>query len=216
MYVDYRVDLPTLYQVTAQRTMNADKSLLILSGVTSKQEGRHFLPSWVPDWTTRPSSRYESERLQRMGLFDACNGEKIEVPVRVVDQSFLGLLGRNVDKINDVSEVMIYDDKNLDRSLDTFESWYRFVVREKAMTAYYRTGPETKMEAYWRTLCIDTVRKNSDVGNDLAQGYHYERCSSDYIQHSKNMWMDAELMPKPLIDPTSGNHVGRQFSPAIT
>lgn len=202
MYVDYRVDLPTLYQVTAQRTMNADKSLLILAGVTSKQEGRHFLPSWVPDWTTRPSSRHESERLQRIGLFDACNGEKMEVPVRVVDQSFLGLLGRNVDKISDVSEVMIYDEKNFDRSLATFDSWYRFVVRDQAMTAKYRAA---KMEAYWRTLCMDTVRKNSDVGNDLAQGYHYERCSSDYIKHSRDMWMDAEMMPKAA--PESSQHL---------
>lgn len=196
MYVDYRVDLSTLYQVTAQRIMNADKSLLVLAGVTSKQEGHRSLPSWVPDWTTRPSSFFESERLQRISLFDACNGEKMKVPVWVVDQSFLGLLGRNVDRIIDVSEVMVYDAKSLNKSLDTFDSWYKFVVDGGAMTDLYRTGPETRMEAYWKTLCMDTVRKNGDPDNALAQGHHYKRCSPGYIQYSTDMWMDAELRPK--------------------
>lgn len=45
-------------------------------------------PTWVLVWTSRPSSRFESERLERLDLFNASNGEKLDIPVRVTGGSF--------------------------------------------------------------------------------------------------------------------------------
>lgn len=72
---------------------------------------------------------------------------------------------------------MAYDDRNLDKSLDTFASWYEFVTLQGLMTTKYVTSRETRMEAYWRTLYMDTVRKN--IGNSMdacGKGYEYQRC----------------------------------------
>lgn len=198
MYVDYSVEMKTLYQVTTERIVNAEKSLLVLAGITTKGEGRHVLPTWVPDWTSRPSSRFESERLERLDLFNASNGEKLDIPVRVTGGSFLKLCGNFVDEVTNVSKVMAYDDRNLDKSLDTFASWYEFVTLQGLMTTKYVTSRETRMEAYWRTLCMDTVRKNIRNSMDACgKGYEYQRCPQDYVQKSLEFgWIDKELRPQ--------------------
>ncbi|KAJ0114821.1 hypothetical protein J7T55_004563 [Diaporthe amygdali] len=204
MYVDYKVDMKILYQVTPERIINAEESLLILAGVTAKKEGHDDLPSWVPDWTTQPSSRFESERLERLDLFKASNGAKMKLPVRVVENSLLRLHGKCVDEVTDVSDLMTYDDRNLDDSFDTFASWYNLVIRGGPMTAKYVTGRETRMEAYWRTLCMDTARKNTVTGATYGKGYEYQRCAPDYVQKSLDSWMDPEL--KPHLALTRGYH----------
>lgn len=197
VFVNYsvNVDMKTLYQITTERIINADKSLLVLAGVTAKKEGRHVLPSWVPDWTTQPSSRFESERLERIHLFKASNGAKMELPVKIVGGSLMRLHGKCVDEVTVVSDLMTYDDQNLERSFDTFASWKNLVTLDMPMTAKYVTGKETRMEAYWRTLCMDTVRKNTGKGAPYGKGYEYQRCAPDYIQKSLDSWMDPELTP---------------------
>lgn len=197
VHVNYSInfDMKTLYQITTELIINADKSLLVLAGVTAKREGRHVLPSWVPDWTTQPSSRFESERLERIHLFKASNGAKMELPVKVVGGSLLSLHGKCVDKVTVVSDAMTYDDKSLEDSFDTFASWKDLVTHDMPMTAKYVTGRETRMEAYWRTLCMDTVRKNTGKGAPHGKGYEYQRCAQDYIQKSLDLWMDPELTP---------------------
>lgn len=199
MYVDYSVEMKTLYHVTAERTINADKSLLVLAGTMAKKEGRNVLPTWVPDWTTQPSSRFESERLQRIGLFKASNGAKMpELPVRVLWGSFLRLHGNCVDEVTNVSEVMTYGDRNLNKSCDTFASWYNFVTLDGPMTAQYVTGRKTRMGAYWRTLCMDTARRNTGKNASYRQGYEYQRCAPDYVQKSLDLWIDTALLPHPI------------------
>ncbi len=150
------------------------------------------LPSWVPDWTG-PPARFELERLGRARLFRAFGGRR-RVEARFLDQEVVKVQGVMFDVVEAVAEVMGYDDE--EETLGIFAAWYRFVRGnpDRGGAAEYVAGG-SRVEAYWRTLCMDTCRSlawNSSIGNKEPR---YRRCSPEYVRDCMALWMDAEGLP---------------------
>ncbi|KAH8768217.1 hypothetical protein F5883DRAFT_616865 [Diaporthe sp. PMI_573] len=194
--VDYRCRTQELYRATVEQIVAADRSLLILAGSTDKTAAHGDLPTWVPDWCFKPLSQLENERLERTELFDASGG--VEVSPQFVGDALLGLTGGCFDTVVSVSpDCMQYGDS--EEKLDVLAKWQAFVtVRGRLpLTSPYPTG-ETRMAAYWRTLCIDTVRATGRVGTEPWSWDHkhrYTRCPQDYVGKSMRLWMDGDMVP---------------------
>ncbi|RKU45392.1 hypothetical protein DL546_004382 [Coniochaeta pulveracea] len=187
MYPEYRWTPQAVYRAVTEKIISVDESLLVLMGPTEKSTLLADLPSWVPDWTHKLSG-LELERLERARLFRACGGRKLEV--RFMDEDVLELKGVGFDAVEVVSEeVMRYDDE--DETLRIFAAWYNLVSRMGSITDEYVCGKKSRMEAYWRTLCMDTCRS---VG---FRGARYRRCYEDYVDDCQALWMDGQGLPLP-------------------
>jgi hypothetical protein len=194
--VDYRCRTQELYRATVEQIVAADWSLLIFAGSTDKTAAHGDLPTWVPDWCFKPLSQLESERLERTELFDACGG--IKASPQFVGDAFLGLTGGCFDTVVSVSpDCMQYGDS--EEKLEVLAKWQAFVTERGRLplNSPYPTG-ETRMAAYWRTLCIDTVRATGRVGTEPWSWDHkhrYTRCPPDYVGKSMRLWMDGDMVP---------------------
>ncbi|UPK94584.1 hypothetical protein LCI18_005519 [Fusarium solani-melongenae] len=51
------------------------------------------------------------------------------------------------------------------------------------------------MEAYWRTLCMDSVRSLRLNGSPSDKNRRYHRCSGDYVQEARKQWMSHTGLP---------------------
>lgn len=48
------------------------------------------------------------------------------------------------------------------------------------------------MDAYWRTLCMDTARANSlERETTASREYNYQRCSPSYVDNCRQSWLDV-------------------------
>ncbi|KAL1845752.1 hypothetical protein Daus18300_014454 [Diaporthe australafricana] len=193
-FVDYRCRTQGLYHATVEQVIAADRSLLILAGSTDKTAAHADLPTWVPDWCFKPPSRLESERLERTELFDASAGA--EVALHFVGDSVLGLKGGCFDRVAAVApDSMQYGDSE-EEMLAVLAGWQDFVTMggRLPLASPYPTG-ETRMAAYWRTLCIDTVRAMGTEPWSWDNKHRYTRCPPDYVAKSMQLWMDGNMMP---------------------
>ncbi|RYP81054.1 hypothetical protein DL769_002163 [Monosporascus sp. CRB-8-3] len=196
MEADYKLEIRQLYRAVVEKVMAIDESLLILMGSTEKNKDLGDLPSWVPDWTTKPP-QFESERLERTKLFNASKGIKPEPKFH--GQKVLELKGVRFDLITTTSEIMVYEDD--DETLEVFRSWYHLLCDNQPITSKYPTK-EYRMAAYWRTLCMDTVRSLGFKGVPLNKDRRYRRCSRGYVRESTKQWMSRTGLPHSTADST--------------
>lgn len=200
MYPDYNWTTQQIYRASVEKIIAMEDSLLILMGTMGKT--LPGLPTWVPDWTSKPS-KYELERLKRTQIFDASRGRKPEV--RFVDESFMELAGVFFDQITVVSDTMEYEDE--DKAHEIFGSWYALLCRDQPITSEYPTGG-SRMAAYWRTLCMNTARTlgGEEASND--KGRRYRKCSERYVLESMKRWMDDKGLPLSNVEITEilANH----------
>jgi hypothetical protein len=190
MHPEYRWTPQAVYRAVTEKIISVDESLLVLMGPTEKSTLLADLPSWVPDWPHRLSGleleRLERARLERARLERACGRRKLEV--RFMDEDVLELKGVGFDVVEVVSEeVMTYEDE--DGTLRIFAAWYNLVSKMGSLTDQYVCGQRSRMEAYWRTLCMDACRS---VG---FGGARYRRCYGDYVDDWKALWMDGQGLP---------------------
>ncbi|KAK4185617.1 heterokaryon incompatibility protein-domain-containing protein [Podospora australis] len=187
MYPEYRWTPQEIYRVTVEKIITIDESLLVLMGSTDKR--LPGLSTWVPDWTSQPP-KFELERLERMVLFKSSGSEKLEA--RFMGELYLELSGVRFDRITAVSETMKYDEEH--ETLGIFASWYNlFSSTQKADSDYVAGG--TRLEAYWRTLCLDTCRSLGKEEVSLDKGQRYRRCSPEYVRDCMELWMDRNGLP---------------------
>lgn len=206
--VDYNLEVTILYRAVVEKVIAIDESLLILMGSTEKSEELAKLPSWVPDWTLKPA-QLEPERLERAELFNASGG--IKPRPRFHGQEVLELDGVYVDLITATSEIMMYGDD--EETLEVFRSWYDLLCDDQPITSRYPTG-ECRMAAYWRTLCMDTVRSLGFKGVPLSRDRRYRRCSRHYMREGMRRWMSRTGLPHGMADPVaSGPAVPGEPSP---
>lgn len=194
MRPEYSWTTRQVYRAVVDKVITIDGSLMILMGNTHKTQPS--LPTWVPDWTNK-SPKFELERLERSQLFNASAG--LGPLVRFLDESFMELAGVSFDVVTSISEIMKYDDE--DDTREIFGSWYALVCKHQPMGSKYLTG-ETIMEAYWRTLCIDTTRNLNRETASLEKTTRYERCSGRYVQECRKQWMDHKGLPLYRNEPT--------------
>ncbi|KAJ4301129.1 hypothetical protein N0V90_003219 [Kalmusia sp. IMI 367209] len=189
---------PTTQQVfcAAVKTIVAvDNTLEILMGTMEKD--LTGLPSWVPDWTRKPS-RFEEERLERCCLFRASLNHKLEI--EFIHDTYLKVGGVYFDEVIAIAEIMDFSSE--EKCHELFASWYAFICRNGPITTVYPSGG-TKMEAYWRTLCLDTARSI----NDMDIGNRYTRCSEKYVEEGQERWMDEDGMPLREIGDDEPSHL---------
>ncbi|KEY74542.1 hypothetical protein S7711_07148 [Stachybotrys chartarum IBT 7711] len=189
METNYKVEVQQLYRAVVEKVLATDKSLLILMGSTEKNTALRHLPSWIPDWTAK-TSQFESERLERAILFNASRGTKANA--QLIAPSTLKVEGVLFDVITTTSEMMVYGDD--DETLDVFRSWYNLLCDQRPVTSTYATK-ESPMTAYWRTLCMDTVRSLGFKGDSFKKDVRYRRCSKTYVREGTRQWMNSTGLP---------------------
>ncbi|KAG8165216.1 hypothetical protein KVR01_005491 [Diaporthe batatas] len=194
--LDYRSETQELYRATVEQIFSVDKSLLILSGSVEKTAAHMDLPTWVPDWCFKPLSPFEGERLERMELYNASSD--IGESSQFVGNGFLGLKGGCFDKVAEVSPCWVRGN-GVGKMLTVLAEWRAFITSNGSipLTTLYPTG-ETRMAAYWRTLCVDTVRamrREETKSWSWTQHHRYTRCPPDYVAKSMRLWMNENMIP---------------------
>ncbi|KAJ3545639.1 hypothetical protein NM208_g2414 [Fusarium decemcellulare] len=197
MEADYNMEIRRIYRAVVEKVMAIDESLLILMGNTEKSKDLIDLPSWVPDWTIKPP-QFESERLERTKLFNASKG--IKPKPKFHGQKVLELGGVRFDSITTTSEIMVYGDD--DETLEVFRSWYNLLCDNQPIMSRYPTK-EPRMAAYWRTLCMDTVRSLGFRGVPLNKDRRYRRCSRCYVREATKQWMSRTGLPHSTVADSS-------------
>jgi len=185
MFPHYEWSDEEVYLNVAEELIKVHDSLLVLMGTTEKSDAlRDKLPSWVPDWTIAPDD-YELERLDRALLYNASEGESPDE--RVIHDHYLELNGCRYDVVSIIGETMPEDD---DLALQRFKEWHDIVSMDDSPSARYISGC-TRREAYFRTLCMDTVYvgKETDDANLPLDRRDYERAGPSYIQEYEH-WVD--------------------------
>jgi hypothetical protein len=180
---DYFAKPQHVFRAAAQKVIAVDNTLDILMGTMEKNMSG--LPSWVPDWTAK-APQFEEERLERCSLFGAALDHALQIDI--IQDTYMKVSGIEFDEIITVAGIMDFSSNEISQEL--FAEWYSITCRSMPMTAAYPSGG-TRLDAYWRTLCLDTVRSL----DTRKVGTRYSRCSKDYVRDCQQKWMDAEGMP---------------------
>jgi hypothetical protein len=196
MFAHYEYSDSDIYRLVAETLIKVHDSLLVLMGTTEKSnrlrkdfkdsdyKGRD-LPSWVPDWTVKPYA-YELERLDRALLYNASKGDE-SPEERIIDDYFLHLGGAHFDVVTSLGAAMPDD---YDGSLHCFHEWQELCgVTEDTAERY--VGGGLKRDAFWRTICMDTVYvgKETDLDNLPLNREDYQRAPPKYTK-DYDQWLD--------------------------
>jgi Heterokaryon incompatibility protein (HET) len=158
IHPDYSLTPEQLYRTVVRELIKVTGNLSVLMGTLTKSPGLRSLPSWVPDWTVEPPS-FEQDRLERAVLYKA-SADRPPL-VRFISDEFLECRGLIVTEISAVGDKMPSDLGDL--ALKTFRQWETLAdIYQNPPKTYVAGG--TAMQAYWRTLCLDTLYK-AEAGN---------------------------------------------------
>lgn len=197
--------------------INVHKSLLPLMGTTAKSpEMAKCLPSWAPDWSTAPPAD-ELARLDRTLLYNAAGKVKDDkgndIPsgpgtyklrftteeknVSIIGAGtprrgrFIDARGLLHDKIAAVGSAMPLDDSSA--IARTFQEWFDMALKTQIGdyigASEYCNGEETRVEAYVRTICMDTeyIGEFNDDENLPLDRHDYQRTLHNYAAPLVNM-----------------------------
>ncbi|KAH8668989.1 heterokaryon incompatibility protein-domain-containing protein [Xylariales sp. PMI_506] len=211
-WVDYKLSIEATYETAARECIKASKRLDMLShafydtGVDhyfprrgdarsrdraeSVRRSKPSLPSWVPDWSTEfgiadavePVLDFRITFLQRWkscGNYEALTSSD-DPP------GSLGVLGLFVDTIEVVGTPR-FDPHRGD--MDAFHDWRAIAGVDKDPMATYKDGT-TRLDAYWKTLCLDMSAIDSLAGNDVVPR------ASDQDRAEHDEWWFAQLVEK--------------------
>ncbi|KAL5313443.1 hypothetical protein ACEPPN_019176 [Leptodophora sp. 'Broadleaf-Isolate-01'] len=122
--------------------------------------------------------KYETQRLDRAPLYDASKGESPEESI--FDDHFIELNGIDFDAVVGIGAAMPED---FDGSLQRFQEWQELDgIQESTSAKYVRRGES--IDAYWRTLCMDTIHigRESDFDNLPLSRRDYQRAGKKYTK----------------------------------
>jgi len=154
---DYTLSVADVFRKATLESISSTQSMSVLTS----EIGRKFrddLPTWVPDWDA-PGDHSESARLESIQLYSTST---ISSPYfKPIDDKALGVLGRLVDIVRDVGDVMMSDGLPF---LDTLDSWSKIALSqpppdsnlpEELTWGWFRPVPAA--EASWNILCADMI-----------------------------------------------------------
>ena len=190
--IRYNFSDEAVFREVVNKMMSVCMDLSVLMGNTrtlhSPENGRNE-PSWVTDWASQPDHR-ELERLLRAPLYRA-DGEEVpewRILPGVNGEHLLELKGLAWDTVSDVAGVMPCEDDNA--VSDMFEKWEIFLNLHDAPHQQYVDGGQLR-EAYWRTICMDTVFERKQTHNDVPPLDRRDYRLLDKQDHSYQSWLEV-------------------------
>jgi Heterokaryon incompatibility protein (HET) len=157
---DYHLPAADVYRQVALDTIQGTKSLLPLQFNLEKTNCPQ-LPSWVLDWSNTDIARDRNHYAQ-IYLYKA-TGERPLKLSPTADLSILGLYCIKSDTITSVAAASV----GIDDDIQTYKQWHLFAgLHQNPSRSYSKTC--TWHEAYWRTLCADTVFQSSETTDQLG------------------------------------------------
>lgn len=146
---DYRLRLSKVYWETTKHLIRSSNTLAVLSGTTAsgKQTSAGF-PTWVTDWSYRPSSD-EADRLNSQHLYSAAG--KVMDGVNIHGQTLLETKGYCVDIISMVQDTNATLGKDVQKRVANWKPCLPWPDN-----APYAHGGSVKT-AFWRMICGDFI-----------------------------------------------------------
>lgn len=183
MEVHYEWTDAQVYHLLVRHLIEVSESILVLMGTTEKSlKLRNHLPSWVPDWTVK-GDEYELARLLRTPLYKASGVEATSVPRYLgLKGEYLELEGLLHDIVSDkVGHVMPAQEEH--DILQVFSEWHHLAGMSHP-DHIYADKDIKRYDAWWRTLCMDTIRVSGVVDDEVTplDEQEYERAGKDYGQ----------------------------------
>jgi Heterokaryon incompatibility protein (HET) len=173
-----------VYHDVTQKLLNVHGNLLPLMG-NAEKSGSYALPSWVPDWTV-PPDEYEAERLDRAQMYSASGkpvGRRSMFRVLGENGEYLELHGKRHGVVGREEAIGPVMPNNEDpTALDVFRAWEGLARIDGDQSAKYDPDGSFRHEAWWRTLCMDTVYKGKEFDDDNLPLHRkdYERTGDHY------------------------------------
>lgn len=174
-----------VYKHATRVLIEIDDSLRVLMGNTKKSVdliGK--LPSWVADWSAKPSDG-ERGRLERTMLYDAASGQKMHWRI-LGNNRLLELHGVTHDTVSEVSNVMTKDPdaSSFEETQETFREWEALAQLPLYGDDPYIQGPLTKRQAYVRTLCMNTKFQGKEHGKETLDfnRMDYQKLGEEFEQ----------------------------------
>ena len=159
---DYHLSAADVYRQVAIDTMRGTESLLPLQFNLEKRDYRQ-LPSWTVDWSNLDTAR-DRNHYSQVFEYKATRERPLQIN-DISDPAILGLQGIKVDTITAIGDLLDGTDGIAD--IQTYKNWYLFAgLHQNPHRPYSDTC--TWHEAYWRTLCADTVFQSSETTDGLG------------------------------------------------
>lgn len=143
---DYRLRPSKVYWETSKRLIRSSKTLAVLSGTTGKHISAGF-PTWVTDWSYRPSYD-EADRLNSHHWYKAA-GQAMD-GINIHGQTLLETKGYCVDRIS-----MVQNSNATPEDLQARVSNWRSQFAWPDNAAYVHGG--SIKTAFWRMICGDVI-----------------------------------------------------------
>jgi Heterokaryon incompatibility protein (HET) len=175
---DYTIDSTKLFKRTAAVLLRKSEltEVLYCAGVGYRRKLEN-LPSWIPDWTSRPAANRLRKR--NIATFDASAGRNH--PIRACESDSIAIHGIKFDRVAAISSrpfpgenFKLTDPKLTAAALDViFTEIETQGIVDGLPDTYGLTG-QSRQEAFWRTKILDRTRKlhvpgRSVFANSTAQ-----------------------------------------------
>lgn len=200
--VHYEWEINHIFADLLRLLVDVDNDLLPLMGTTRKSNPNLKIPSWAPDWSVKPDA-YELPRLKRALLYHACGLKrgrgnsssfrpnlKFDTSVQFYmapegnRHAFLEVRGKVVDKFQAVHSIGDLMPDGPDGTVrTTFKTWSKLAFSLGGADSLYPVDEgQTKAEAYWRTLCMNTIYKGRENDEDNLPMFkeEYQLAGQDY------------------------------------
>jgi hypothetical protein len=169
-WVDYGLSVEETYETAARASIVASRRLDVLSHATPfttytdenlslkgyEKSKRLALPSWVPDWSLEFDladrvALVANYQLRFLDTCRACGQYDAQIDTKDPPGSF-GVSGIPFDVIETIASPRLSITSG---DLDTFHEWRSVSGVDKNPMAVY-VGGTTRLDAFWRTLCLDS------------------------------------------------------------
>ena len=181
----------------AKWSLQIDMTLTLFGDAVSN--GKHpCIPSWCPDWNTKPNPISLARSSSIAPGFGGSASKR--PPVRAIEGTDQIIVrGFRVDEVLRVVESQ-YPDEMIRSDVGFDEAVLRFEAECLNLSQNaYKCTPDTLPEEHWRTLVANEVKKFSRSG-DMIAGYKSMKSSLSDPGDSERVWTEAGIRYAQVMD----------------